>query len=176
MGEKARWGPFSFLVSPSKIVSFEDFTTSVTLKTNNGNDTSGTDATNTRGLELQQMTFVTRYMRAFGVDPRERLDAWTAQVGNSYTLYIGNKRFGPEKMMLTGVSVSELLMNNDGSFLSVTLGITLQEYSSSASSATSSESASTYAQTVANKKAMNATASASDRNTKKLTAMEKRLQ
>lgn len=171
MEYKARWGSFGFLVSPSKIVPFDNFSTSIALKTDNGNDTSGTAATNTRGLELQSMSFSTKYMRALGVDPRERLEAWQSQVGNAYPLYIGNKRFGPKKMMLTGVNVSELILNNDGSFLSVTLDITLQEDSSSSSSTktTSSQAASVYEQTVAKKKAeaMNTTASASDKASKK---------
>ena len=175
MGEKARWGPFGFLVSPSKIVPFDGLSTSITLKTDNGNDTSGTGATNTRGLELQSMTFSTKYMRAFGVDPRERFEAWKAQVGNAHALYIENKRFGPAKMMLTGVNVSELLMNNDGSFLSVTLDITLQEYTTASSTtsknrAAASKAASVYEQTVAQKKAeaMNTTASTSDKVSKKV--------
>lgn len=176
MAEIARWGPMGFLVSPTKIVPFTNFTNSVTLKTDNGNNTSGTDTTNTRGLEPQQMSFTTKYMRATGVDPRERFEAWTAQMGNSHPLYIGNKRIGPAKMMLTGVNMSELLTNIKGDFLSVTLDITLQEYSESASAKTaasneaSSKAASTYAQTVENKRAMDATASASDKAAKKPSA------
>ena len=182
MADKARWGPFSFLVSPSKIVPFDNFSTSVTLKADNGNDTSGKSSTNTRGLELQPMTFSTKYMRALGVDPRERYEAWVAQVGNSYPLYIGDKRFGPAKMKLTGVNVSDLLTNNNGEFLSVTLDITLQEDSkgttktaTSTSKKKSSKAASIYAKTFEKKKAMKATAAADERNRKKVTTMEKRL-
>lgn len=184
MGEKARWGPFGFLVSPSKIVPFDNFSTSISLKTDSGNDTSGKSATNTRGLELQPMSFSTKYMRALGVDPRERFEAWKAEMGNAYPLYIGDKRFGPAKMMLTGVSVSELLTNNDGSFLSITLDITLQEDGSSTSKSSgtkksnttaASKAAATYEQTVAKKKALNTTASTSDKNAKKISVKEKRL-
>ena len=184
MADKARWGPFSFLVSPSKIVPFDNFSTSVTLKADNGNDTSGKSSTNTRGLELQPMTFSTKYMRALGVDPRERYEAWVAQVGNSYPLYIGDKRFGPAKMKLTGVNMSELITNNNGGFLSVTLDVTLQEAKqkatktsskSKSSSKSKKTTGSTYKETVEKKKAMNTTAAADERNRKKVTAMEKRL-
>ena len=173
MKYRARWGPFGFIVSPSKIVPFDNFSTSITLKTDNGKDTSGADATNVRGLELQPMSFTTKYMRALGVDPRERFEAWTAQVGSAYPLYIGDKRLGPEKMMLTSVSASELITNNKGDFLSVTLDITLQENSQTASAnasangAVASKAAATYEQTVAKKKAMNTTASKSDKALKK---------
>lgn len=178
MDYRARWGPFGFLVSPSKVVPFDNFSTSITLKTDSGNDTSGTSATNKRGLEAQPMSFSTRYMRALGVDPRERFEAWRAEIGNSYPLYIGNTRFGPEKMMLTGVSVSELLTNNDGSFLSITLDITLQEDStatkssstssgkSSSSSSSSKKAADVYQKTVEKKKAMKTTASKDDKAAK----------
>lgn len=40
MGYKARWGPMGFLVSPTKVVPFDKFTTAVSLKANTGNDTS----------------------------------------------------------------------------------------------------------------------------------------
>ena len=189
MADKARWGPMGFLASPSKVVPFDNFSTSVALKSDSGNDTSGTATTNNRGLELQSMSFSTKYMRALGVDPRERFEAWTALMGQSHPLYIGSKRFGPAKMQLTGVNVSELLTNNNGDFLSITLDITLKEESqtttvksstatsTSASKSTSSTSkaASTYQKTVEKKTAMNATASSSDRNTKKLSTKEKRL-
>ena len=177
MGEIARWGPMGFLVSPTKVVPFSGFTTSITMKTDNGNDTSGTATTNTRGLEPQQMSFSTKYMRATGVDPRERFDAWTAQMGQSYPLYIGNKRIGPAKMMLTSINVSELITNNNGDFLSVAIDITLQEEATSAASTASAsnkdaanKAATIYQQTVENKRAMDATASASDKAAKKPSA------
>lgn len=172
MTYKARWGSMGFLVSPSKVVPFDNFSTSINLKTDNGNDTSGTSASNTRGLELQQMSFSTKYMRALGVDPRERFNAWKALVGKDHPLYIGNKRFGPAKMELIGVSVSELITDNTGRFISITLDITLQEKgnkttSTSKASSASSKAAATYAKTVEKKKAANATASASDKAAKK---------
>lgn len=175
MGYKARWGPMGFLVSPDKIVPFDNFSTSITLKTESGNDTSGTSSSNARGLELQPMSFTTKYMRAAGVDPLERFNAWKALVGKSHPLYIGDKRFGPSKMRLKSVSVSELLTNNNGVFLSITLDITLEEYSSASSGSkkkatAASKAASTYAQTVEKKKALNTTASTSDKAAKKPSA------
>lgn len=187
MGYIARWGPMGFVVSPSKIVPFNGFGTSIALKTDDGNNASGKAATNARGLELQSMTFSTKYMMAVGVDPRERFEAWQSQVGNSYPLYIGEKRFGPAKMLLESVSMSDLVMNNAGVFLSVTVSITLKEDSQEATKTTAAKSttssnssgntsttnsaaakaAATYAQTVAKKQALNATATKSDKSQKK---------
>ena len=49
----ALWGPKGFIVSPSKIVPLMNLSTSFSVKTDSGNDTSGTATTNTKGRELQ---------------------------------------------------------------------------------------------------------------------------
>lgn len=182
MNYKARWGPKGFVVSPLQVIPFDGFSTSIALKTDNGNDTSGTGATNTRGREPQTMTFTTKYLRSMGVNPRKQYEDWDAELGNSYPLYIGNKRFGPEKMKLTNVDVSELLLSERGDFISLTLNITLQEdtetttttttTTTASSNAAAEKAAGTYAATVARKEAeknaaLNATASSSDKATMK---------
>ena len=171
MGYKAQWGPMGFLVSPDKIVPFENLATSITLKTDNGNSSSGSSSTNVRGREPQPISFTTKYMRALGVDPRERFEAWSELVGQSYPLYIGDKRFGPEKMILTGINMSELVTSNNGDFLALKLDITMQEDTkstkkSSKSSSKKKSKSSVYSDTVEKRKAMNATASKSDRYAK----------
>lgn len=179
MSFKAQWGPMGFIVSPTKIVPFEGLSTSITLKTDNGNNTSGAASTNSRGRELQPMTFTTTYMKAAGVDPRQRFEQWEALVGSAHPLYIGEKRFGPAKMLLKKVDLSDLLLSDRGEFLSITLTISLEEYTagtttttntssaSTKSNASASKAAATYAETVAKKTAMKATASASDKAAKK---------
>lgn len=185
----ARWGPKGFLVSPTKIVPFSGFSTSLTLKADSENDTSGTAPTNTRGRELRPISFETIYMAAAGVDPRGQVEEWEAQLGNSYPLYIGEKRFGPAKMTLTGVSTSDVQMTATGAWISCKIALTLEEYSegktsalttkssgsaSSSSSSKGGDSAAAkkatadYKATLAAKKeAMNATASKSDKAQKK---------
>ncbi len=178
MGYKARWGPMGFVTSPTKIVPFENLTTSISLKTDSENDAGGSAATNIRGLELQPMTFTATYMRAAGVDPLQRFNDWAALVGSIYPLYIGEKRFGPAKLILKKVDLTDQILDNNGAFLSITLNITLEEYptgttSSTVKDATASRAAAVYAETVAKKKAMNTTASVDDRRAKKPTAKEK---
>lgn len=183
----AKWGPKGFLVSPSKIVPFMDFATSVEIKSDSENDTSGTAPTNTRGRELQQITFTTQYLRSVGVDPRAQFEEWNSLIGQAHPLYIGDKRFGPAKMMLIGIAMSELQLTNTGEFLSFYLDITLQEYSeggtsklsstttasqSSSQSSSQAKAAAKYQETVERKKALNTTASALDRSHKKITDRE----
>lgn len=181
-GYLATWGPKKFLVSPEMIVPFQDFKTSYILKTDSENDTSGTAPTNTRGRELQTMTFSTTYLRAAGTDPQAQIKEWESLLGSAYPLYIRGQRFGPAKMMLTQVDVSEVEFSNSGLFLKATIANTLTEYADSNTTkvktgasgggnagSSSTQAASKYAETVARKKAeaMNTTASKNDKATKK---------
>lgn len=129
MGYMATWGPKGFIISSQKIVTMEGLATSLTLKEDSENDTSGTQPTNTRGRELRPITFKVTYLAAAGVDPRGQIKEWEAQLGNAYPLIIGGERFGAEKMKLTKVDTSDILLTNSGKFLKATVGITLEEYS-----------------------------------------------
>lgn len=169
MSYMARWGPKGFLISPTKIVAMEELRTTVTLKSDSENDTSGTSPTNTRGREAIPVTFSVKYIRAAGVDPRAQKEEWESLVGQSYPLYVGDKRFGPELLTLKEVDC-EITLSNNGDFLMVEATIFLEEYSegkksnltsnSGAPSVSTSDSASsaaeTYAATVEKRRAMNA--------------------
>ena len=187
----ARWGPKGFTVSPSLIVPFNGFSTSLSLKADSENDTSGTAPSNTRGRELRPINFETVYVAAAGVDPRDQVAQWEAQLGNSYPLYIGEKRFGPPKMKLTNVAVSDVQFTSTGQWISCKVALTLEEYSegktsalvdskgnqaaapsnptSGGGSARAQKATSNYKATIAAKKAaMDATASKSDKAQKKV--------
>ena len=188
----ARWGPKGFTVSPSMVVPFNGFSTSLSLKADSENDTSGTAPTNTRGRELRPINFETIYMAAAGVDPRDQVAQWEAQLGKSYPLYIGEKRFGPAKMTLTKVETSDVKFTSNGAWISCKVALTLEEYSAGKTSALTSKSESSTgkastdsesssgssasakkatanlkATLAAKKEAMNATASKSDKAQKK---------
>lgn len=185
----ARWGPKGFLVSPNRVVPFMGFQSTVSVKADAQNDTSGTAQTNRKGRELQPISFSTIYLRAAGVDPRAQVEEWEALVGESHPLIIGGKRFGPAKLMLESVSTSEVLTANDGTFLQANVSLNFKEYSEesavtvapadseqaeseSASSASATQAAAVYAATVAEKKAALSTgASKADKATKKIDRM-----
>ena len=177
MNYQAKWGKKGFLVSPTKIVPFESFKAGLKMKSDSKNDTSGKDPKNTRGVESQSFSFSATYLRAAGVDPRAQYEEWCGEIGKSYPLYIGGKRFGPAKMELTSVDISESIISPRGDFIKVVLAIQLTEDSSGKSTAatrkttstsSSAKAAATYKATVEEKKAaMNATASKSDKSAKK---------
>lgn len=182
MGNMAQWGSKAFLLSPTKIIFMENFATSVELKADSENDTSGTSPTNTRGLVARPVSFSVTYTRAAGVDPRAQLEEWESLVGQSNTLYIGGKRFGPSSLLLTKAGGSNFVFSPKGDFLSVTVDLSFVENSggktsTAANTVTNKTSAtgSVYAETVAKRKAMNATASTSDKNAKKPNTLERRL-
>lgn len=169
----ALWGPKGFIVSPTKIVPLLDLSTSFSVKTDNGNDANGTSTTNTRGRELQEVSLSTLYVRGAGVDPRGQITEWEALVGQSHPLYIEGQRFGPAKLMLKSVNVSDILLSNTGKFLKCAVSLNFEEYSTEAATRTASatKAAETYNSIVAQKKsALNATANPADRVEKKPTA------
>jgi hypothetical protein len=124
----AKWGPKGFLVSPEKIVTFDGFSTSIALKSDSTNDTSGTAPTNTKGREPQTVSMSINYVRAAGVDPRGQFDEWSSLVGQAYPLYIGDDPFGPEFLMLTKVDLSDLQLAPDGKFISAKIAVSFDEY------------------------------------------------
>lgn len=177
MAYMAQWGPKKFVLSPTKIIILEGLSTSVELKSDSENDTSGTAPTNTRGLVLRPVSFSVTYTKAAGADPRSQLEGWESLVGKSYPLYVGDKKFGANSLILKKVDSSNYVFSPKGEILSVTVNISMTEdaggktskakttstTTQSTTSSSASRAASVYADTVAKKKAMNATASAADR-------------
>lgn len=185
----AKWGPKGFLISSTKIVPLMDLTSTVSVKTETQNDTSGTSKTNVKGRELQPITLSTMYLRAAGVDPRAQVEEWEALVGKAYPLIVGNKRFGPAKLMLKSVSSADIITDNFGKFLQAKVSLSFEEYSdkaatsvSTSSRSSSSDSASrastVFTETVAKKKAEKEPAASSTpaKTAAKTTAKKKALQ
>lgn len=184
------WGPMGCVISPTKVIPLSEFKTSYTLKEDSGTDTSGSEAIIQKGMELQPVSFTIVYAKATGNDPLARLNEWAGLIGESYPLYLCGKRFGPKKMILKHVDLSECLLGNDGSMIQAKVAISLVEdstesttkatttstaaassgTSSSASSGSSSSSttkssstSSGYSASSAYSKAMNATAKQTER-------------
>lgn len=192
MAYMAQWGPKKFVLSPTKIIILEGLTTSVELKSDSENDTSGTSPTNTRGLVLRPVSFTVTYTKAAGTDPRAQLAEWESLVGKSYPLYVGDKKFVANSLILNKVDFSNYVLSPKGEILSVSVSVSMTEdaggktskttktstastTAASGSSTSANRAASVYADTVAKKKAMGTTASASDRSAKKVDFVERRL-
>ena len=129
MSIMAYWGPMSFEVSTSRIAVLQNLTTSLTLKEDSENDTSGTEPTNTRGRNLRPIAFDVVYHAAAGNDPRAMISMWESLLGFSFPLVIGGQRFGEGKMKLKNVSTNGIQLTNSGGFIQATVSISLEEYS-----------------------------------------------
>ena len=160
----ALWGPKGFIVSPNKIVPLNGLTTSFAVKADNGNDADNKATTNVKGRELQTVSLSTRYVRGAGVDPRGQIAEWEAQVGKAYPLYIEGQRFGPQKLMLKSVNASDILLTNKGKFLQVAVALEFEEYTNNSNATTKSLTSA-----ASKSAALNATASAMDREALKPT-------
>lgn len=182
MNYTAKWGPKGFLISANKVVPLMDLQTTVTANAVTQTDANGNSQTNYQGKVLQPISLSTLYLRAAGVDPRAQVEEWESLVGEAYPLIIGDKRFGPAKLMLKSVSTTEIITANDGTFLQAKVALTFEEEgsktttavsASAATSASASREASVYAATVAEKKtALNTGATKADKSAKKVTIME----
>lgn len=177
MGQIAQWGPKKFVLSPTQIVVPTAFATTVELKSDSQNDTSGTAPTNTRGILPRPVSISVPYAKAAGVDPRAELEEWENLVGVSHPLYIGSKQFGKNSLLLKKVDSTEFVFSPNGDILSVLVNLSLEEPTSAKTSSGSGSGSgagssagrtpSVYNETVEKRRAMNATAPASDRSNKK---------
>lgn len=176
MSYMARWGPKGFLVSPSQIIALQNLTTSISIKSDSENDTSGKAPTNTRGLELQPVSFSATYHKATGSDPLAEWNEWASLVGEKYPLYLGDKRFGPASLILQSIATGEVILSGSGEMTSLTINFTFEEdangqtattttssRTSSGDTSAASKAAATYAATVEQRRAMDATANEADR-------------
>lgn len=198
MSIQAKWGPISFVISASQIASISGLSTTYAMKTDVNEDTSGTPPINTKGRELQPVNITVTYLRAAGVDPRNMMEKWGAQVGKNYPLYLGGRIFGPPKLQLQIVDVANIRLSNSGDMIACDVVLSFMEYSpttysnaatkrvvKAATSAVKDTSgynatpaqrdANTRADTSAHwttekDRAMNAKASTSDKSTKKVSA------
>lgn len=136
MGVIASWGDKKFEVSPTIIYPISDFATAFKLKSDANSDTSGTATINTRGRELEQITFSTRCLSVTGVDVRYEIGIWRGLVGQSYPLVIGGRSFGAGNFQLESVDISETEFDMNGNFIAATLSFTFNEYIASNQAAT----------------------------------------
>lgn len=165
MGVIASWGDKKFEVSPTIIYPISDFATAFKLKSDANSDTSGTATINTRGRELEQITFSTRCLAVTGVDVRYEIGIWRGLVGQSYPLVIGGRSFGAGNFQLESVDISETEFDMNGNFIAATLSFTFNEYIASNQAATAKST------TTSNSTTNNKSSSESFTATKSMTAI-----
>lgn len=125
----AYWNGMKWEIGSKQIAYLESLTTAYSIDTDTNADKEGKKPTETVGLDLIEVAFNTTYRIETGTsDIRGMLKKWESMVGKSAPLIIGNAIFGPDKMQLQSVSVSNIALSPNGIMRAATLSFKLKEF------------------------------------------------
>lgn len=127
MSIMASWREKQWEVSSSKIAVLDNLSTSLALDSETNKDNEGQPASYDIKYKLQTFSFDTTYSAMVGNDPLEEKESWYELVGESGPLYINNSQFGPDKIKLLSVSVSETIFDSKGRMISIKLAFSFEE-------------------------------------------------
>lgn len=110
-----KWGGKKWTLSKKTIMSLEKLSMSMGY--------------NTEDNKREPITISIPYTvyKEYGVDVNMEVSAWAFYLGSENGLYIGTERFGPMRMKLVGVDVSDINVTPGGIIQSATLSISLEE-------------------------------------------------
>lgn len=130
----AYWNGMTWGVSSKEIAFLESLTTSFSIETSTNADKEGKSPTESVARSLVEFSLSTTYRVETGTrDIRGVINSWKALVGTTGPLVIGGSTFGPDRMQLQDVGVSNLRLNASGVMLAVTLSFKFKEFSEAAS-------------------------------------------
>lgn len=123
---KTKKGTKTWKVSSSYIMDFDGLSTGYELNAEKNDSVEGSPKSNKRGMKQQTLSFFSNLNMALGIDVRKEFESWKSWVGQTGTLKIGGKKFGPN-WMLTSVKPSEIIIDDSGRFLSMKLTYSFEE-------------------------------------------------
>lgn len=123
---KTKKGTKTWQVSSSYIMPLSDFNTSYELNAETNDSVEGSPKNNKRGMKKKTLSFSSVLNLALGIDVRAEFESWEPWIGQTGTLKIGGKKFGPN-WMLTSVKPSETQVDDSGRFLSMKLTYSFEE-------------------------------------------------
>ena len=125
----AYWNNMKWEVSSKQLAYLEGLTTAYSIDTDTNTDKEGKKPTEQVGKGLIEMSFNTSYRVETGTtDIKGMLKKWESMIGKSAPLIIGNSIFGPDKMQLQSVSVSNIELSPKGVMRAATLSFKLKEF------------------------------------------------
>lgn len=125
------WGTsVVFSVSDSKILTFSDFTRTVSSKWATHSRIGKKDQTEFLRAELQKITFAMKLNVLYGVRPRTILETLEKAVENGTVnpMVIGGKRLGANQWKITETSEAWDVVFNQGELVEATVNVTMEEY------------------------------------------------
>ncbi|MCM1040419.1 MAG: hypothetical protein NC434_13965 [Ruminococcus sp.] len=125
----AYWNGMTWECGQHEISRIESLSTSFSMQTETNADKEGVSPTETVGLNEVDISLNTTYRIETGTaDIKGMISAWKAMIGKAAPLIIGSEIFGPDKVQLQSVDVSNIQMRANGLFTAATLGFKFKEY------------------------------------------------
>lgn len=164
----ASWHDMTWECSPREITRLENLTTSYAIETKSNADKDGKSPTETVGFADEEISLATTYRIETGTsDIRGMIDKWKSLVGKAAPLILGSDVFGPDKVQLQSVSVSNIVMRANGVLTAATLSFKFKEFNEKQSNAVTT----TTKNSGTKQTAVNVTASKADKKSKKNKSM-----
>ena len=125
----AYWDGMIWECSPRIISRLDGLSTSFSMQTETNADKEGVSPTETVGLNETEISLSTTYRIETGTsDIKGMINAWKSKIGKAAPLIIGCEIFGPDKVQLQSVGVSNVGMRPNGLFTEATLAFKFKEY------------------------------------------------
>ena len=125
----AYWNNMKWEVSNKQLAYLEGLTTAYSIDTDTNADKEGKKPTEEVGKSLIEMAFNTTYRVETGTsDIRGMLKKWDSLIGKTAPLIIGSAIFGPDKMQLQSVNVSNVELSPKGVMRAATLSFKFKEF------------------------------------------------
>lgn len=120
----------SFEVSSGKLYTFDSFQYGSTLQTEKQDASSGKPKTYIKGPDLDDLSFTVKLDVVFGINPRREWEEWRSIMNSqvTYPFILGGKAISPYNFLLTGVSPSNVNIDNHGNILAMDLELKFDEF------------------------------------------------
>lgn len=119
-----------FEVNTNKLYTFDDIQYSSSLQTEKQDSDGSKPSTYIKGPDLDTLEFKLSFDVLNGINPRREWEDWQGIMssGKPYKFILGGKPLGKYLWLLTGVTPSDIKIDNSGNVLSLGLDIKLDEY------------------------------------------------
>lgn len=126
----AMFGPKGFTVSSSKVITFDEFSSTSSLDTETQESKDKKPSTYIKGAGLDTFNIKIRLDRSLGVYPLGQIEDWIGikDKAQPYPFLLNGKPFLNTKWLLKSVSISETTMDNTGYLIAATLTLSFEEY------------------------------------------------
>lgn len=114
-------------ISEQKVMGIETINYSFGVNTETKSSSGGNDKVVLKGYKADGITISYKANRMCGVDPEQELKTAEKLLGKKGTFILGEKRLGPIKTMLMSVKPSEVMYNDEGLMIAVTITLTFGE-------------------------------------------------